>query len=425
MKDRALFLSWCPLSLLRPRAIQVGRTAKAVQAAGWEVELVSASLQLAPEDDLLDTDLAHLYAGCFKRVAMVPDPDFGQREAESARKPRPFARWRPRKPAGSVPWVDAAATSAGRWLKQRKAPLLVSFGQPWVSHLSALKGKRLLPRIGWIAHFSDPWAANPYSQVNGADLESMRADERLVVEGADALVFVTRQTADLVMGRYPERLQAKVHIIPHMMDMDLAAGIQPWPRRDHALRIVHVGSLYEGRRAPGGLIGGLVAVKQAGFTPAQLEIRFVGDLPPSYAADLERAGVAGYVHATPPLYYGPSLREMAAADVLLAIDAVFDTNPFLPSKIIDYLMFDRPMAALTPPGSATQELMRTLHYPTAEPGDPGAVASMIMDLLQRWRSGGAVASDAHRVLRAQFDMSAVGMAYDGLFRRVLERRAAT
>ena len=65
---------------------------------------------------------------------------------------------------------------------------------------------------------------------------------------------------------------------------------------------------------------------------------------------LSEMGLEDCVSWTEPLYYSRSLKEMADANVLVVIDADFEVSPFLPSKIFDYLLFDRPILGLTPPG---------------------------------------------------------------------------
>jgi hypothetical protein len=47
------------------------------------------------------------------------------------------------------------------------------------------------------------------------------------------------------------------------------------------------------------------------------------------------------------------LKELANADVLVVMDAAFEQSPFLPNKIFDCLLFDKPMLALSPVDSAT------------------------------------------------------------------------
>jgi hypothetical protein len=182
---------------------------------------------------------------------------------------------------------------------------------------------------------------------------------------------------------------------------------------------VHVGSLYNGQRAPAALLHGLRRLLDAGITPADVEFRFIGDMPQQLIRELEAAGLAGFVRFTPPLYYLPSLKEMATADVLLAIDADFEESPFLPSKVMDYLMLDRPMAALTPAGGATGDLMRRLDYPVCRPSDAEGFVRLVGALLEQYRSAGLVMSPQHRELRAGFGIAAGGRMYDAIFRRVM------
>jgi hypothetical protein len=422
---RVHFLSWCPLDLLRPRAIQVGRAAQAMARTGWEVHLICASLDLEVEDDLVDADLAGLHAPAFASINAVPDTAFGRapeedQDTDTGKGRSVFRRRRP--PTPREPWEVASAKTVISRLRRESHPLLMSFGQPWSSHRAALTVKQALPRVCWIAHFSDPWADNPYHRFSDVNVEDLRAEERRVVEAADALVFVTRQTADLVMSHYPTDLGGKVAVIPHLLDRELAARIAPAPRTDTRLRFLHAGSLYGGRRAPSGLLGALARLSGSGVTPDDLEVRFVGDMPPSVRADIQEAGLEGFIRSTSPLYYLPSLREMAAADAVLVIDADFENSPFLPSKVIDYLMLDRPIAALTPAGSPSDDLMRRLGYPVAAPSDPEGCASLIQGLLARHKLGTLDISAAHRSVMGDFGLETGGRSYNDLIWRTRQRK---
>jgi hypothetical protein len=52
--------------------------------------------------------------------------------------------------------------------------------------------------------------------------------------------------------------------------------------------------------------------------------------------------------------YKTSLALMESADLLLVIDAPFDQSVFLPSKLVDYIGAQRPIFAITPPGTSAK-----------------------------------------------------------------------
>ena len=102
---------------------------------------------------------------------------------------------------------------------------------------------------------------------------------------------------------------------------------------------------------------------------------------------------------------------MANADVLVVIDADFKVSPFLPSKIFDYLLFDKPMLGLTPPGSATAGFLERLGYPCAGPNDVEQIKNVLTTMVDSWKSGSLQPTTAHIEARKAHDVSTAGMRY--------------
>ena len=224
-----LFVSWCPLKLLRPRAFQVGRAGKALRRHHWRPTLICSTFE--NYDYLFDAEVENWYKPAFVKVITLTDPEFLERPAAPRESggnllSRLWTKPAPHEPA--LPWKDAATGEIGRWMRARERPIVVSFAQPWTSHLAALAAKREFPRMKWAAHFSDPWVDSPYlSQLDPAKLEIARQQEREIVGEADAVIFVTEQTADLVMRKYPAEWRRKVQVIPHLLDLELPPVPKP------------------------------------------------------------------------------------------------------------------------------------------------------------------------------------------------------
>ena len=77
---------------------------------------------------------------------------------------------------------------------------------------------------------------------------------------------------------------------------------------------------------------------------------------------------------------------------------------FLPSKLVDYLPFRKPILGLTPPQGASANLLRRLQCPIVPPDDTNAIASAISDLLGRWHSGTLAVDASFAATAAEFDI---------------------
>jgi len=414
MSKDVLFVSWCPLKLLRPRALQVGRAGKALCQHSWRPTLICADFE--NYSYLFDREIESWYKPMFSKVVGLPDPEFQLVPEEAPKEKQGFQSWLHSRFGAAEQvenWTGAATREIERWVKGRERPIILSFAQPWTSHLAVLAVGQKFPHLRWAAHFSDPWIDSPYREdEDQAAMETARAKERAIIDRADAVVFVTEETAELVMRKYPPSWRDKVRVIPHMLDL----GLPPIPnvkRRDSdRLRFVHSGSLYEGARAPEGLFKALAEMQRtAPQSKLPLTFHFVGWTGASTIKHVAGLSLSDYVTWTSPLYYTPSLRELAEADVLMVVDADFDVSPFLPSKIFDYMLFDKPMLALTPPGSATGRFLQRLGYPCVGPNDVEGIKQVLMAMIEAWKAGGLKPTAAHIEARKTYDVQAAGMRY--------------
>jgi glycosyltransferase involved in cell wall biosynthesis len=415
MRKTALFVSWCRPDLIRPRAVQVGRVAKGLFERGWKLHLICSTFD--NEADLFDRELNQLYGQSFSSV--MPLVDLSYYSLMARRNYDEQKALVGRSAEKETPWPEAVTARVMRWAKFRYRPLVISFAQPWETHLAVLEVKKRLPRLRWIAHFSDPWADSPYlgdqrPRVRDAALEQ----ERAVIEAADAVVFVTESTADLTMQKYPAEWRSKTVAIPHMTDLELAETSTVTRSRSPRFRLTHTGTLYSGKRSGGEMFGTLCELRDAGVIRGNFELRLVGEMPPAIEQLIRDRGLLDVVSWTTPLYFHPSLAEMNAADALLVIDADFETSPFLPSKIFDYLMFDKPIVAVTPSGSATDTFLKNLGYETASPTDVEGIKRLISRLMDSWRSGTLLPTAAHIEARRTYDLHAVAERYVEQFARV-------
>ena len=421
MSRDVLFVSWCPLKLLRPRALQVGRVGKALRRHSWRPTLICAEFDNYTY--LFDREVESWYRPEFSRIIALPDPEaqlFPAAEQDQSGHPK---SWWSRKFGRSSPvpsWTNSASEAIGRWVRWRRHPVVFSFAQPWISHLAVLAVKRRFPQIRWAAHFSDPWVDSPYlGQTEGANLADARQQEREIIDRADAVIFVTEQTSDLVMRKYPQAWRGKTHVIPHLLDLEVPR-LPKVERKDvDQLRFVHAGSLYEGTRAPGGLFEALKELQQSasgGRLP--LGFHFVGWTGSATLKSVSDLLPGQCVSWTSPLYYTPSLKELANSDVLVVVDADFQVSPFLPSKIFDYLLFDKPMMALTPSGSATSQFMEDLGYPCVGPNDIEGIKKLLMATLEKWKAGKLKPTAAHMEARKEFDVRSAGNRYVELIERL-------
>jgi glycosyltransferase involved in cell wall biosynthesis len=288
-------------------------------------------------------------------------------------------------------WYFPALRAAHSLLKTQHFDAMHSWANYHVSNIVALQLHRAY-RLPWVAHFSDPWTDSHYFRSRSTPLQRLTCArlERRIIEEAGAVVFVTDETARLVMRKYPEALQAKVRIVPHGYDPAVLAGLPPETRSDNGgrpLRLVHVGAFYPGLREPISLLRALASVHQEHALDGRLHLRLVGPYTEHYRELTRQLGLEKIVELQPAVGRQASMLEARRADVLLIIDAPSSGSEggesvFMPSKLVDYLMLRKPILGVTPARGATARVLGELGFPIAEPTDTAGIANAVRQLLR-------------------------------------------
>jgi glycosyltransferase involved in cell wall biosynthesis len=290
------------------------------------------------------------------------------------RAPDEFRSWIPRAEAAAR--EQLAKSPQANWQ-------IVSFGEPMSDHLVGL---RLKEKTGfpWVAHFSDPWADNPFRKLFFFSNVFNRRMEAAVVSGADKLIFTSGETLSLVMGKYPSGLSKQAHVLPHSYDPSIYPETPSSPRSEIVVR--YLGSFY-GNRTPFPL---LEALQKLHLTSPELlddvRFEFIGGIPQRMMRHRSiKMLPSSLIRFLPPVSYKESLRLMKEADLLLVIDAPAALSVFLPSKLVDYLGAGVPILGIVPKGSSAS-LIQRMGGSVADPGDQRAIAATLAKALELCRS---------------------------------------
>ena len=309
------------------------------------------------------------------------------------------------------PWARDAARAA-QALNPRT---VVTFGQPMSDHLAGLQLKRHVG-IRWIAHFSDPWVANPFRADGGLAHRANHRLESAVLGTADALVFTSEETIDIVLSGSRARLRAKAQVLPHSVEPAAYPALAVREARD-PLIVRHLGAFYGARTAAPLLraLGALAKVEPRALADVCVELWGSAETPVQEMAEF-RELPPGLVTVSGIAPYARSLELMRNADLLVVVDAPAELSVFLPSKLIDYLGARRPLLALTPPGAASS-LVSAAGGHVARPDDPAACAEALRAALADARRNRSHDWGDPAVV-ARYDADVVARRMDDLVRSV-------
>ncbi|MBR1236291.1 glycosyltransferase [Bradyrhizobium sp. AUGA SZCCT0182] len=384
-----LAVSWTMPPIVLPRSIQIARTLKALGPLGWQSEVISTTVASNVGANI-DEEFAKLYLGAYRQHYI----EHRESVAASSAWRRLQRRYRPPANLDEANWIERSTRYIIQQCKQRKCDILVTFAQPWIDHSIGLEVRRRR-HVPWLAHFSDPWVDSLYYDSSVAEiaskLEVWREQERKIIETADIVVFVTQQTADLVMRKYPPLLSRKVRVVPHGFDRDTLTS--PAVVNSLAeLRVMYTGNIYAGTRHPVYLFEAVAEMNARSPLAGRLRLDFYGHCPPEVAAKVTELGIGSIVTFHGTVGYLDSLRYAAEADLLLLIDAPSDLSVFLPSKIVDYLMLKKPILALTPSEGASRDVLSPLGHFVVAPTDKSAMIDTLTGIIARHGQGQPLAT---------------------------------
>lgn len=365
---KLLAVSWAMPPLLFPRSIQVARNFKGLKELGWETVVLCVAPQ-AVKNAKLDSALEARYSPYYRAVSVDSD--------ESAWTWRFLRRaffLFDQSPYFQRTWMKNAVQKAKALLAAEKFSAIVSYAQPWSDHLIGRELRRL-SGLPWVAHFSDPWADNPFIRHKKFQGGFLRKMEEAVIREADAVVFVSRRAADAVMSKYPPSWRGKAHVIPHCYE-SLETAAQP-RAENGKLKLRHIGNFY-GARTPESFLRALALLNQKRPLADVLEVSFWGLGLARFQPLANALGLQSVVRLEGGVTHSESLLLSAQADALLLIDAPDENGSlFLPSKLVDYLAFHKPILGITPLEGTSADALREAGCPIAAPDDiPGIAAAL-------------------------------------------------
>lgn len=394
--NRLFFLSWSYPPLPYPRSTQVARLAAGVKHRPLVIYC------LAPEGSRVTRDREASGAELVRIPRALPtrllERLFEERRHRALREHDVQHFW----------W----RRSVREIMREKPTPndVLVTFGQPMVDHLAGLQIKRTTG-VRWIAHFSDPWADNPFDP----KASNWKVAESEVLAAADLAIFTSEETVDLVFAKYPAAWRKRARVLPHAFDASLFPEVAPV---GDAVKVRFIGNLFAGR-GPEPLFEALAILnRRATVTLKDVRFEFIGDAP----AGMDRHPALsqlpkGSVAFVPRVSYDESLSLMKSADLLLNIDASADVSVFLPSKLVEYVGAGRPIFGIVPPGTSAR-VIRDLGGWVADPDRPEEVADKLARTLKsvRKRSAGVW---GNAVTRESYDAAVVAASFDRMVDELL------
>jgi Glycosyl transferase 4-like domain len=387
-------------------SIVAAKLAVALIEAGWQVTIVT------------DPDNEAFYPAAGSARFRALEPRIRKVRAWKTRPPaQEIAGIEPRRHASrlrGIAWSVGAALLARRLLRAHDFDAVLSRSMPQYGHLAGLLlGRRR--RVPWIASWSDPLplakAPPPYGGGAGAGGNGLLLRYcRAVAAHADWHVFPSERMRCYVTSYLPA-CGPKSSAIPHVALDGLAVS-----RADAGERFVvcHAGGSLA-LRSPEVLLEGFSRFVNEVEHGARVALRFVGVRREELGGARLEGVVAERVSFEDPKSYEDTLKECAAASVLLVFEASCAEGIFLPSKFVDYVQIGRPIIAVSPSAGTLADLLgRHGGGIAADCSSAAAIAGSLLTMYRHWREGALATAFDSAELKAEFSANAVIAAYRGV-----------
>ena len=278
---------------------------------------------------------------------------------------------------------------------------------PGISHIAGGLIKKKHPEVKWIASFSDPFKGSPYKKEDlsnrsifykiafavGAFCLYNDRYEETAVKNADKLIFICEEQRDFTLKQYSdyEKLLKKSVIYPltyipeWKMYSDLLEAEKPHRKIRQA---VHLGRLY-GLRKIDSFIEALGQLKKE-IPDLKEKIVFhqYSEIQSADVAKIREYGLDDLFIIHEKVPYKESVEIMKNADVLLLFDTLMpeaQVQPYLPSKIVEYLMLKKPILGVCDANSPSCRILKEYGFDTVG-SDPESIRRNILKIITEDRT---------------------------------------
>lgn len=234
--------------------------------------------------------------------------------------------------------------------------------------------------IPWVVEFRDLWTKNPYDTRNRVHQYLEEKYEKKIIKNARAIVTVSNPLKEVM---------EKMHNKPSFI---IYNGYDPAEYNFEKLKfgvkfkIIHTGTIYEGKRDPSNLFRALNILENRSFNLLKnTEIEFYGNgLEKILGPLIKKFKVEEYVKIKGRIQRKDILdRQISAAILLLLTWNDEKAKGTLTGKLFEYIGSKRPIIACSYEKGAVNELMSECNIGIVS-NDPEQLADFLEDKLVRW-----------------------------------------
>ena len=278
---------------------------------------------------------------------------------------------------------------------------------PGISHLAGLAIKKKHPEVIWYASFSDPFKGSPYKKTDlsrkslfykiafpvGSYCFYNDRYEEAAVKHVDKLIFICPEQRDFTLGQYEDgetyKEKSVIYPLTYLENWQMYKNLLDCPPVKHEVKqAVHLGRLYGLRR----IDSFLEALKELNEEIDDLDQKIVfhqySEIQKEDVDKIREYGLDKLFMIHDKVSYKESIDLMKEADILVLFDTLMPKEkiqPYLPSKIVEYLMLKKAILGICDPNSPSYRILKEYGYDTAG-SEKETIKTNIRKLLKEDRS---------------------------------------
>jgi hypothetical protein len=219
-------------------------------------------------------------------------------------------------------------------------------------------------KVPWIMHLSDPWADSPLHNWSSGYNSRQKEWELKTMEAARYVCLTSLSTIDFYRRKYPH-LRDKFLFYPNVYEMKETKEEFPYLDKffpEKKLAIVFTGAM-AADRSPSFFLEPLrQLITEQPQLSDKVTVVFAGEADFKNRSVFEKYAMPS-VHYLGKLPFSEALYLQRRADMLLLIDNPIEDPKqamYFPSKLLDYMVTQKRIMAITTKGSATDIVMKDL-----------------------------------------------------------------
>jgi hypothetical protein len=281
-------------------------------------------------------------------------------------------------------WARRARSLAARLAKVTPYEGIVTCGPPHMAHDAGRAIARQLRRP-LIMDLRDPWSLERRiweAYASPVWFWLARRHERRCVAHADLVVTNTDEVRRAMEARYPTHGNI-VTVMNGFDDVRVPYAVST------PFTVTYAGAIYLDRDPRPLLAAVRKVVDELALTPDRFRVQFVGDVEryggvPTVDIACDE-GVAEYLRLLPRQPLDKLGEVLARSAVLVSLPQ--DSPYAIPSKVFEYMQFDRWMLVLTEPGSPSHRLLGDSPADVCSPRDVTGIARVLRERYKAFARG--------------------------------------